>query len=246
VTNPLAAEQYLSTIEIDARRMVEVAAATDRHARVPTCPEWAMADLIAHTAKIHRWAAAMVASGQRVRASELPTPPPGLEPEFMADGIEPLLSALSNADPDGPCWNFTGSSQTNAFWPRRQAHETTMHRIDAELAAGTAITAQAPAMAADLMDEKLRLLSAYQLRQRDGIDVGGSVRFACTDVDASWTVHTTDGVFAVEQASERGDVTLSGSAHALSLVSWGRPLSLDIDVTGNAAIAPRLLRLLAQ
>jgi uncharacterized protein (TIGR03083 family) len=246
VSNPLAAAQYLSTIERDARRMVEVAAATDRHAPVPTCPEWAMADLIAHTAKIHRWAAAMVASGQRVRASELPTPEPGNEPQFMADGIEPLLAALTNADPAGPCWNFTDGAQVNAFWQRRQAHETTMHRIDAELAAGTEVTPQAPAMAADLIDEKLRLLSAFQLRQRDGIDVGGSVRFECTDLDAAWTIHTTDGVFAVDEQRNRGDVTLSGSAHALSLVSWGRPLTPDIAVTGDPNIAPRLLRLLAQ
>jgi uncharacterized protein (TIGR03083 family) len=226
--------------------MVEVAAATDRVQPVPTCPNWSMADLISHTARIHRWATQMVASGERVRASGLPTAEPGGEPQFLNDGIGPLVETLRATDPNAACWNFTSAPQVAGFWTRRQTHETTIHRIDAELTAGLPITPQDPTMAADLIDEKLRLLAANTLSNRDGIDVGGSVRFVCSDAPGDWTVHTTDGVFTVDPDAGRGDVTLRGTAHALSMVAWGRPLTDDISITGDASIPARLIKLLSQ
>jgi hypothetical protein len=43
---------------------------------------------------------------------------------------------LGRRGPDEPAWTFWPDDQTCAFWFRRMAHETVVHRVDAELAAG--------------------------------------------------------------------------------------------------------------
>jgi len=46
-------------------------------------------------------------------------------------------AALSAAPPDLRCWTFLPAPSPLAMWARRQAHETTVHRVDAELAAAS-------------------------------------------------------------------------------------------------------------
>ena len=55
---------------------------------------------------------------------------------WFGDGVGRLVATLSRAEPDLACWTFLDAPSPLAMWARRQAHETSVHRVDAELAAG--------------------------------------------------------------------------------------------------------------
>ena len=106
---------------------------------VPTCPGWTVRELLLHTGGVHRWATTIV--GER-RQEPVPLRPPETVPDpatWFATGHAALLRTLEAAGPL-VCWTFQPAADPLLFWARRQAHETTIHRVDAELAAGLART----------------------------------------------------------------------------------------------------------
>jgi uncharacterized protein (TIGR03083 family) len=111
---------------------------------VPSCPGWTVRDLLRHTGYVHRWATGFVAEGQTRPggASEeeiLSQGPDDAElPGWFREGHATLVRALGAAAPHLNCWAFLPAPSPLAFWARRQAHETAIHRVDAERAAGAA------------------------------------------------------------------------------------------------------------
>jgi hypothetical protein len=59
-------------------------------------------------------------------------------PGWFREGHASLVRVLEAADPDMTCWTFLDAPSSVAFWARRQAHETAIHRVDAEQAAAGA------------------------------------------------------------------------------------------------------------
>src|SRR5262249_6118199 len=113
-------------------------------AAVPSCPGWAVRDLLKHTGYVHRWATGFVAEGltRPVDASEeeiLGEGPADAElPGWFREGHAALVRTLGAAARRLTCWAFLAAPSPLAFWARRQAHETAIHRVDAEQAANTA------------------------------------------------------------------------------------------------------------
>ena len=104
------------------------------------------------------------------------------------------MAALAAAPDDLQCWTFLAAPSPRAMWARRQAHETAVHRVDAQLATGTAVTRCAPAFAADGIDE---LLTLFVPRRSSTLraDPPATLAVRCTDVDASWLLRMdADGV----------------------------------------------------
>jgi hypothetical protein len=63
------------------------------------------------------------------------------------------------------CRSQGASAGAASFWIRRMAHETVIHRIDAELALAEPSAAIAPALAADGIDEVLTVILTHETRQ---------------------------------------------------------------------------------
>jgi len=130
------------------RRQGELLASAARRAglatAVPSCPGWAVRDLLMHTGYVHRWATGFVAEGltRPGGASEeeiLSQGPADAQlPGWFCEGHAALVRALGAAPPDLECWTFLAAPSPLAFWARRQAHETAIHRVDAEQAASAA------------------------------------------------------------------------------------------------------------
>ncbi|MST34973.1 maleylpyruvate isomerase family mycothiol-dependent enzyme, partial [Acidimicrobiaceae bacterium USS-CC1] len=120
-------------------------------------PDWSVGDLLEHTGSVHRWAAAVVEGGERVRRRDLPAGPPGdAVLDWFAEGLERLTGVLLASDPARRVWSFAaGSPSTVAWWVRRMAQETGMHRRDVEAAGGGAVRGFDPRRAADGIDEYL-------------------------------------------------------------------------------------------
>src|SRR5216683_6561452 len=166
---------YIGALRREGELLADAAQRAGMAAQVPACPGWAVRDLLKHTGYVHRWATGFVAQGltRPAGASEeeiLGQGPGDAElPGWFREGHAALVRALDTAGPDLDCWAFLAAPSPLAFWARRQAHETAIHRADAERAAAAAGPAAAagaaagparsavyePAFAADGVDELL-------------------------------------------------------------------------------------------
>lgn len=212
-------------------------------AGVPTCPGWTVRDLLEHIGQVHRWAATYVREGP---AAASPFGGPGTPPEpaqppagglldWYRAGHSELLAALRAAPADLQCWTFLPAPSPLAFWARRQAHETAIHRADAEAASGGVPPFRAP-FAADGLDE---LFGGFFARRGGRLlaDPPRSLLVAPTDAGRPW--HITigpDGREVSPDAAQPADCTLRGRAADLYLLLWNRPPARQPQLDGDPAV----------
>ena len=133
--------EHIAHLEQDGIRLADAADAAGPDAAVPSCPQWTVRDLVVHCGGVHRWAASIV----RDRLDH-----------------DPSVQTLHDASADIECFTFLAAPSPLAFWARRQAHETAVHRADAEFASGP-ITLYDSAFALDGMAE---ILTGFAPRRR--------------------------------------------------------------------------------
>jgi hypothetical protein len=148
----------------------------------------------------------------------------------------------SAPEPSKCCWSFLDAPSPLAFWARRQAHETAIHRADAQSAAGGVAPFPA-AFAADGIDE---LLAGFASRG----GVRGPARrllVRAADTGDEWLAEVGDGITArrggadTDRAdrADRVDGVVAGPACELYLLLWNR-----LRDGGSATVTgdPELLR----
>src|SRR6476469_4393097 len=150
---------FLEVVVAQTGALAAAARAVGPDVTVPATPEWTMAKLVKHCGTTHRWARAVVERGEFANPGELDLGLPDAEadyPDWLEAGATELVATVGAADPDAPTWSWGNDSHVR-FWARRIAHETSIHRWDAESATGT----QAPVdagLAVDGIDERLEHL----------------------------------------------------------------------------------------
>lgn len=233
--------EFLQTLDREGRLLAAAAAEAGPDAKVPACPEWQVRDLLRHTGAVHRWAAALVA-GAHTEPLPLSEPPDldGADPvAWYRDSHRLLVDTLAGAPADVRCWTFLPAPSPSplAFWARRQAHETTVHRHDAEAARGGTASPVAPDFAVDGIDELLRGFHARP-RSRVRTEEPRVLRVRAHDAgaDAVWTVRlTSEPPVTVRDAVGEAEAEVSGPADQLYLALWNRaPLP---SVTGDRSLA---------
>ncbi|MFF0464676.1 maleylpyruvate isomerase family mycothiol-dependent enzyme [Streptomyces mexicanus] len=261
--------ELLGTLDREGRLLAEAAEAAGTDARVPSCPGWRVRDLLRHTGAVHLWATGVVAEVHTARPAM--GDPPDLDGADLLAWYRAahrrLVQTLAEAPGDVRCWTFhpAPSPSPLAFWIRRQAHETAVHRFDAESARGGAPTAVDTGFAVDGIDELLRGFHARSrsrvrteeprvLRVRAtatattpgaGAHAGaggtGDAAGAGGDGGASgtvavWTVRLSqEPPVTVPGASEEADAELAGPADQLYLALWNR---VPVpETTGDPALA---------
>ncbi len=243
---------YIDALRLEGALMSSAAAAAHPEATVPTCPEWQARDLIRHTGAVHRWATGVVAQARTepwdVSLDEVAGEWPRDEElaAWLGEGCDALEAALRDAPEDLECWTFLRAPSPRAMWARRQAHETAIHRVDTELAAGTLITPFESAFAADGVDE---LLMCFAPRRRTGhaSETPTTLAVACTDADtdASWLLRIgPEGIAATpgEPGSDAGaDCAVRGAACELYLAMWNRGGPDRLHVTGDRRVLEQFL-----
>ncbi len=229
---PLSTDQHLERLEVEGRRFGEVVARTPLDAAVPGCPEWDLEALIRHLGDVHRWAATIVAdrSPQRLRrAFAGPADGEALR-DWYAEGHEQLLLALRGASPRDRFWTWAPAPNAQAFWARRQSHETAIHRLDAEQAAGSP-TAFPPLAAADGVDEWL-MLASKRCTVADGR--GRLLHVSAADVCAEWVVELGPDGIGVRRGAAGGDCSVRGCASDLFALLMNRRDTAGLEVIGDA------------
>jgi len=146
--------EYLWHLSRDGARLRDVAA-RDLSAHVPSCPDWDVADLVSHVARVYEHKVACMRLGRRPEESEYPREAPdGDVFAWFDQALATLTAELRERGPDAPSYTWFPPDQTVGFWIRRMAQETAVHRYDAELALGD-VTPIDDAIALDGIDEVL-------------------------------------------------------------------------------------------
>ncbi len=222
-----------SVISEEGRRLLAITRSDPLRA-VPTYPGWTLADLVAHTGSVHRWVAAIVESDTSERRPRQPHAERAVEPllEWFSAGLDQLLTVLASVDPDMPVWTLLGEG-TASFWARRMAHETAVHRWDAEFAVGRA-TPFASLFAQSGIAETLQIHVVRPLRGKP-IGDGRGLLLACTDAPGAWTVRGTPDGITVETGRGTAAATVCGPASAVWLYLMGRPAD-GLQRSGESAV----------
>lgn len=200
-------------------------------AAVPTCPGWDVRQLVRHLAQVCSMVALALDSppdGERPRA---PHAPEDFDDalQWWDEQLDELATKLSTSDSQRPVWAFFPSG-TAASWTRRIAHETAIHRLDAEHALAGAEHVHDlivhPALAADGVDEVLgTLLPTLHDWSERGDE--GRVLYHAADTEHAWFVTFRPGeppeVRAPHGTAPQVDSTVAGTADALYRRVWGRP-----------------------
>ena len=203
--------EHIATVAQEAKLLGEAAEQGGLDVDVPTCPGWNTRDLVRHLSEIHLWAAALVA--QRTTKlwpddiSEHTDSWPDLA-VFWPDDSElvnwyldtnaNLVDALESAPSDLDCPTFLPAPSPLAMWARRQAHETAIHRFDAQNAAGIPSRFD-PVFASDGVDE---LLAGFAPRRTEfPVESVGTMVVHTIDTDDRW--HVTLGPDGI--TTTRGD-----------------------------------------
>jgi uncharacterized protein (TIGR03083 family) len=148
--------------------------------------------------------------------------------DWFRAGARELLDALRTADPDVPATVFLADPPApRTFWARRQAHETTIHAVDALAAAlgrlPTAIEAAIdPDVALDGVDE---LLTGFFPRGRSRLAGEDPFTVAVVPSDAAhrWTMTVAEGrLSTVREPRPDAGTVWTGSAAELYLGLWNR------------------------
>lgn len=222
-----------------AERFARTVGQVDLGARVPGCPGWTAYDLVVHVGNIHAWAATIVETGRAAPdQDDQPRSRRGrVVEEWYAGKAGDLYEVLRSVDPDRPCWNFADGEGRAGFWRRRQLHETTVHQIDLDAAAGRTTGVPVP-LAEDGVDEVLRVMAPRRHRLGEVAALDGPVTLVSADSGRAWTVAPRpDGPPAVTDGhgpDPRPDaVEVSGPAGLLYRVLWKRAPHDGLRVGGG-------------
>jgi uncharacterized protein (TIGR03083 family) len=246
---PCDVAYHIARLRAEGELLASTAERAGFDAPVPACPGWRVRDLLKHLGYVHRWAAGYVREQHarwvdRASEAEILRGGPGDEAlaGWFRDGHAALVRALEAADPRMTCWTFLEAPSPLAFWARRQAHETAIHRVDVQQAAAGAGAAAEPAFtpqfAADGVDELIMGFLGRDAKRGSWDGPPGTLTLHAddgADGSAQWRVLSEPGGLAVARENGAADCDVTGPAAGLYLLLWNRRDASGLDVRGDAS-----------
>lgn len=208
----------------------------DLDAPVKTCGDWTMRELLAHVGRVYRRAATAVEERATTEV-KWQAPPDDLSDvaEYLADALDDLVAALSGSDPDTPVWNWSEDNQTAQFWARRMAHESSVHRYDAQRALDLAQPVDAD-LAHDGLDELIDLIVPRVIVRDSPQLPTGIFVFGATDDASQWCIRLEGDKIERLDITKEPDVTVQGTASALLLAAYGRVKWSSLEIVGDESL----------
>lgn len=196
-------------------------------APVDACPGWTVATLLTHHAGVFRFATAQLRAEPGSNLARFDPPDDDLAPlEMLSTTGDELLAVMADTDPaeHRPNW---ADAPTAAFWFRRMAQETAIHRVDVQLTHLVPDPIDA-ALAMDGIDELAEVFLAHAGR-RGITGTGETVHLHATDDEVAAGALAGEWMFTfhesgVDVAHEhgKGDMAVRAPAGQLLLFAWNR------------------------
>ena len=243
-------ELWLEAIRADGPAFLGALKEAEPATPVPSCPGWTATDLAHHLGSVYRWVnmhvvRSMTTKPDRSVADVAAEPAAPDAVDWWHAQYTALVGTLEVLDPDMPAWNWAPQAKNAAFWQRRMAFETAVHRWDAQMAIGRA----EPIDMRFAIDGVSEVLDTWLPagRRVGRADASGVVALQATDADHTWHVRLrgegvalldTDTIFDDDDVPAR--VLAAGSASDLMLALWGRVAFDALDVSGDDTLLDAL------
>ena len=243
----LSFPDMLDLIEDRSAALRAAAAEAGQEARVPGCPDWSVADLIAHVGEVQLFWAAVVGAGE---ADGPPDPeavgdtePHGDLLAWSADATDRLVLELRNAGPDRMCWTWwesSGAPMNSAAVARHQIQEAGVHAYDAQQAAGQAQPLP-DAVAADGVGEYLTV----ELPTNGPWPYQPGTVVLETGAGGSWVLDLESPAITVLLGDEHGTAkptaTVTADPSDMVLSFYRRDPIGKLQIEGASELVPQLL-----
>lgn len=212
---------------------------------VLSCPGWTVTDLAHHLGSVYGWVRGILRGGteapaRRVHSEGLGTG--AAAAQWWRQEYDQLMADLDRIDPETPTWNWAPQPKRAGFWIRRMAHETVIHRWDAQMAAAAGEPIE-PKLAVDGISEVLDTWLPAGRRPSPRGQWHGMVQLVAVDAAQEWFLRLrgegvalldTDTILDSDQHPARAHA--AGTASDLLLALWGR-IGFDVlDISGDAAL----------
>ena len=214
------------------------AASMGLDAPVPTCAGWDVEAVVRHVSKVYSRIGYFVLNRVSERPQSLPVLPAGEPVDVLHELLDELITVFTETDAEAPVWTWVFEAPGNAlFWARRMAHESAVHRFDAQSAHGVEQPIDAE-LASDGIDEFIDVVLPRVYERKETAAPTGVIGLHSTDGGA-WTLALeSTGVRRVDALSDP-DVSVSGPSSTLLLAAWGRVPWSSLQVTGDIEVAER-------
>ena len=244
-TTPASVEDSLAHLKNEAQRFVEVARRSPLVAHVPAYPAFTVETLSAHIGRALQIFHAVASSGSYEEGQDVPGPAGSAVIDWVEGGLTPLLTVLSEVDPDKlvPFPHGVGDQPVRLVAPLL-AVEVGVHRWDLESVLGD--HAPIPTELAIAEIEKVFENFVPRLASSGVPPIGGTVELRATDAEVRWALSVHEGQLQtrrLESESDGADVVVSASAEDLALLVWKRalPPRPGIEISGPLDVLRRLL-----
>jgi len=244
--------RYLELLAADGESLA-TAAQGHLDAPVPSCPGWDVADAVRHTGAVYHHKINSMVLG-RFPADGESAQGPGDDDDLLPwfrTSLAGLLHELTTRHPDAAAPTWYAPEQNVAWFYRRMAQETAVHRVDVELATGV-VTPVADDLALDGVDEVLDLFVRYGLGMDPDEDVsdfaGRSVQIRTGH--QAWHVLGTlgdpTGQLRLDRGVHAADASVSGEPSELLLWLWNRRPDSAVRIDGDPQALAAFRGLLAR
>lgn len=212
---------HVEEIARSSARIAELITAENSDAKVPSCPEWTLLDLVAHIGEVQNSWANCIREGN----ANAPWQGEVAKPESPQDSgtwlraqTRLLIDAIESMSDTSPCWTWWGEPLTALAVARHQVQEAEVHRWDAELAVSTPSPIPVE-IAIDGIPEFLHVhrASIQKLKLPH-------IQLSATDSTGNWQVNE----------GQVDTVAISGAASDLVLFLFGRCPVDKLSVAGKS------------
>ena len=196
--------------------------------KVPSCPEWTLLDLVIHLGDVQEaWSEniRLAKATERWNGEGQNHPALSETAVWFREQTQKLITAISAAEENSPCWTWWGEPRTARAVALHQVQEAEIHRWDAELAIGKPGVIPLE-VAVDGIGEYLYVHRG----EIEELDLPQIV-FKSTDVDQSWFINPEREL----------DSTITGTASDLVLLLNGRLGLKDLVAYGNLVGIQKLI-----
>jgi uncharacterized protein (TIGR03083 family) len=233
--------EYIEAIERDAGAFARALMKGDPNARVPSCPDWTLLDLAKHHGRGMGFWTHVLCEGTGRPKPEFPEDPGPAPTMWFTTMASALVGELRATPPDTEVWTWYPGDRTARFPARRMAHETAVHRYDAQTATGNPQPIDA-SIAADGIGEIFEMVSHWPDVNEDAEKVTGegqTMHLHGTDdgVEGNeWLIAMNPDGLEVRREHAKGDLALKGAVSDLELLLYGRPPVGEVERFGDEAV----------
>src|SRR4051812_45512379 len=223
--------EHVAAVERETGAFARALMEGDADAQVPTCPDWKLLDLAKHVGGVMGFWSHVLAEGMGRPKPEIQEEPGPAPTMWFTTIASALVGELKAAKADTTVWTWDPSDQAAGFAGRRMAHETAVHRFDAQMAIGSP-QAIAPELAADGIEEIFVMVDAWP---NSGRGEGETLHLHSAEGN-EWLIAMNPDGLDIKREHAKGDLALKGAVSDLELLLYDRPPVGEVERFGDDAV----------